>query len=194
MNEEELRIMFYLKSNISRYECNVFSFHVICDVIGHMQAYIQGFDLVFFTRWSLIFRQRHSATLRAEQPDILARNLKCAVPGAPPKGGIHGNPTSFLNHLSFWLLFLWRSNSSILRPSWLVKFLTLFCRLRPATQWKNIMSPMVYLWRSQSKNLDQRWGSEKDCPVNRENCSVIHRPCSQLNHSFKMVSELLLWS
>lgn len=95
------------------------------------------------------------AKLCAEQPSFLARDFKCAVPGAPPEGDIHGLPTSFLSNFSFWFPFLWRNNSSIMRHRWFDKVLTSLCRRRSASEWRKILS-----YTPQNKSHDQNWGSE----------------------------------
>lgn len=73
-----------------------------------------------------------------------------------------GNASRCPRHFSFWVLFLWRS--SMPRPSRFDWVLTLSCRLRRATLWRDIMFPICtncYIYAGlQPKDLDRRWGSE----------------------------------
>ena len=142
--------------------------------------YISNCLSVSGSQWQHSKQSSQPSFFTAHSSNSYCGNPKCAVPGAPPKGGIQGNPTSCLSHFSFWLLFLWRSNSSIPRPSWLVKVLTSLRTLGPATLRRNMSSIFSHNVFTEVSNLQcwLRWdsGSEKDSPVNHEHCSVAFRP------------------
>lgn len=131
------------------------------------------FDLVVFCQ---VFVWYSVAKFCAEQPSFLARNFKCAVPGAPPEGDIHGLPTSFLNNFSFWFPFLWRNNGSILRHCWFDKVLTSLCRLGSASEWRKIHT-LLYTSKQKSWPQLRFWVQVKIDRLIKKIAVLPHNPC-----------------